>query len=242
MSITTIIFDLDGTLIDSARDLQALLEPTLRRDGRRPLTIDETKQCIGWGMIKLVERAFTMTGPPLDPATHDAVIAEFKARYEAADPSPAQVYPGVAETLATLHAGYRIGLCTNKPARATERVLSALRLADYFHGISGGDSLAFRKPDPRHLLDAIARAGGAADRAVMVGDSETDIEVGRAAGIPTIAVAYGYAHGPVAALGADRIIERFADLPAAVGELARTTKPLARTAGEGGARPAGAGG
>ena len=121
MSITTIIFDLDGTLIDSASDLQALLEPTLRRDGRRPLSIEETRQCIGWGMIKLVERAFTMTGPPLDPATHDAVIAEFKARYEAADPSPAQVYPGVAETLATLRPGYRIGLCTNKPARATER-------------------------------------------------------------------------------------------------------------------------
>ena len=232
MSITTIIFDLDGTLIDSASDLQALLEPTLRRDGRRPLSIEETRQCIGWGMIKLVERAFTMTGPPLDPATHDAVIAEFKARYEAADPSPAQVYPGVAETLAELRAGFRIGLCTNKPARATERALSALRLADYFHGISGGDSLAFRKPDPRHLLDAIARAGGAADRAVMVGDSETDIEVGRAAGVPTIAVAYGYAHGPVAALGADRIIERFADLPSAVAALDRT-RLSSRTAEQG---------
>ena len=221
MSITTIIFDLDGTLIDSAADLQALLEPTLRRDGRRPLTIEETRQCIGWGMIKLVERAFTMTGPPLDPAMHDAVIAEFKGRYEAAEPSPAQVYPGVAETLAELRAFYRIGLCTNKPARATARVLSALRLAEYFHGISGGDSLAFRKPDPRHLLDAVARAGGAANRAVMVGDSETDIEVARAAGVPAIAVAYSYAHRPVETLGADRIIERFADLPSAVATLAR---------------------
>ena len=224
MSITTIIFDLDGTLIDSARDLQALLEPTLRRDGRRPLTIEETKQCIGWGMIKRVERPFTMTGPPLDPESHDAVIAEFKARYEATDPSRTRVYPGVAETLALLQPGHRIGLCTNKPARATERVLAALGLADFFHGISGGDSLAFRKPDPRHLLDAIRRAGGLAERAVMVGDSETDIEVGRAAGVPIIAVAYGYAHGAPEALGADRIITRFADLPAAVSELGQVVR------------------
>src|SRR5882724_2216110 len=83
LSFTTIVFDLDGTLIDSAPDLQALLEPTLRSGGRRPLSIEETQQCIGWGMVKLVERAFALTGPPLDPASHDTVIAEFKARYEA---------------------------------------------------------------------------------------------------------------------------------------------------------------
>jgi phosphoglycolate phosphatase len=178
-------------------------------------------------MIKLVERAFTLTGPPLDPAAHDAVIAEFRARYEAADPSPAQVYPGVAETLALLRLSHRIGLCTNKPARATERVLSALGLADYFHGVSGGDSIAVRKPDPLHLLDAINRAGGHAHRAVMVGDSETDIEVARAAGVPTIAVAYGYAHGGAEALGADRVIARFAELPEALRELSAA---LGRTA------------
>jgi phosphoglycolate phosphatase len=224
LSFTTIVFDLDGTLIDSAPDLQALLEPTLRTGGRPPLSIEETRQCIGWGMVKLVERAFALTGPPLDPESHDAVIAEFKARYEATDPSRTRVYPGVAETLALLQAGHRIGLCTNKPARATERVLAALGLADFFHGISGGDSLAFRKPDPRHLLDAIRRAGGLAERAVMVGDSETDIEVGRAAGVPIIAVAYGYAHGAPEALGADRVIARFADLPAAVSELGQAVR------------------
>src|ERR1700675_3820855 len=97
LSFTTIVFDLDGTLIDSAPDLQALLEPTLRAAGRRPLSIEENRQCTGWGMVKLVEPAFTPTGPPLHPAAHDAVIAEFKARYEATDPSRTRVYPGVAE-------------------------------------------------------------------------------------------------------------------------------------------------
>ena len=222
MSITTIIFDLDGTLIDSAPDLQALLEPTLRRAGRRPLSIAETQRCIGWGMIRLVERAFTLTGAPLDAGSHDAVIAEFRSRYEATDPSRTRVYPGVAETLALLRPGYRIGLCTNKPSGATTLALAALGLAEYFHGVSGGDAIAVRKPDPRHLFDAIERAGGAAGQAVMVGDSETDIETGRAAGVPTIAVSYGYAHTPPESLGADRVIARFADLPATLAELGRT--------------------
>jgi phosphoglycolate phosphatase len=219
MAGSTLVFDLDGTLIDSAPDLQALLVPTLAAAGRRPLTLAETRDCIGWGMVKLVERAFTTTGAALDPDHHDAVVAEFRARYEASDPVHTKVYPGVPETLAALKPGRRIAMCTNKPARATARVLAAFDLLRFFDGISGGDSVAVHKPDPQHFWDAVSRAGGGA-HAVMIGDSETDVATGRAAAVPTIAVSYGYAHEPPRSMGADRVIDRFPELVAVLDELA----------------------
>lgn len=219
MTGSTLVFDLDGTLIDSAPDLQALLAPTLAAAGRRPLTIAETRDCIGFGMIKLVEGAFKVTGAPLAPERHDAVIAEFRARYEVAEPVHTRLYPDVPETLAALKPGRRLAMCTNKPARATARVLAAFDLLRFFDGISGGDSVAVHKPDPQHFWDAVSRAGGS-PRAVMIGDSETDVATGKAAAVPTVALSYGYAHQPPQSMGADRVIDRFADLVAVLDELA----------------------
>jgi phosphoglycolate phosphatase len=215
MPIRFVVFDLDGTLIDSAPDLQAAANTVLREAGRAALDLATIRRFVGDGVRKLVERAFTASGPALADDALDRATARYVGLYEAAASVLTRPYDGVTETLRRLRAaGLKLAVCTNKPVAAAGIVLTELGLADFFDGVSGGDSVARRKPDPEHVLDALRRIGGTPADAAMVGDNEHDIAAGKAAGLFTIAVTYGYARVPYPALGADRLVDHFAELEA----------------------------
>jgi phosphoglycolate phosphatase len=215
-----VVFDLDGTLIDSAPDLRAAANTVLAEAGRPPLDLATIRRFVGDGVRKLIERAFAATGPALSDAALDRATARYTALYEAATSVLTRPYDGVIETLRRLRAAdLKLAVCTNKPAAAAGIVLAELGLAPLFDGVSGGDSVARRKPDPAHVLDALGRIGGTVGAAAMVGDNEHDIAAAKAAGLRTIAVTYGYARVPYPELGADRLIDRFSELEAALATL-----------------------
>jgi len=215
MTIRFVVFDLDGTLIDSAPDLRAAANTVLAEAGRPPLDLPTIRRFVGDGVRKLIERAFATTGPALTAAELDRATARYTALYEAAATVLTRPYEGVIETLQRLRASdLKLAVCTNKPAQAAGIVLAELGLAPLFDAVSGGDSVARRKPDPAHVLDALERIGGSPRAAAMVGDNEHDIAAGKAAGLFTIAVTYGYARVPYPELGADRLIDRFDELAA----------------------------
>ena len=224
-AITAILFDLDGTLIDSAPDLRAALNVMLEAEGRRSLRLEEVTRIVGDGVAVLVERALALTGGLPDGGTGGEETARLTARYVAIYESMAadltRPYPGVPEALQQLRAsGFKLGICTNKPERATRAILSDLDLDRYFAAIAGGDTVpGVRKPDPRHLQAVLAGLGATAEDAVMVGDSVNDVLSARAAGMPVIVRAGGYGPVPTAELGADIVIEDFAELTDAIRRL-----------------------
>jgi phosphoglycolate phosphatase len=221
MALRCVVFDLDGTLIDSAPDLQAAANTVLREAGRPPLDLPTVRGFVGDGVRKLIERAFAATGPALDDAALDRATGRYTALYEAAASVLTRPYDGVPETLGRLRGrGLKLAVCTNKPVAASLIVLRDLGLAPLIDAVSGGDSVARRKPDPMHVRDALARIGGQPADAVMVGDNEHDIAAGKAAGLKTVAVTYGYARVPYPELGADRLIDRFDQLEPALDGLA----------------------
>ena len=194
MRHAALIFDLDGTLVDSMPDLRAALNQSIGEIGRRELTPDEVRPMIGDGTCALVKRALAATGTVTD---FDAAHERFLRFYEAAPAKLSRLYPGVQETLESLRAsGARLAICTNKPQAATLAVLEGFGMAQYFNAVLGGDAAPFRKPDPRHLLAAIERLGATANDAVMIGDNENDYAAARAAHVPVILVRYGYLRVP----------------------------------------------
>jgi len=212
-----VVFDLDGTLIDSAPDLRTALNGLLAEHGRRPLTLDEVTAMIGDGASKLVERAFAATG---DAAGDDLVsLTEgFLARYEGKAAVETRPYPGVPETLAGLVAdGIALGICTNKPEAPTREILRDLGLDDAFTAIYGGDTIGgVRKPDPRLVLAVLEALGTVPEDAAFVGDNANDVGAARAAGLPIILRAGGYTVVPADELGADAVIAEFRELPGAL--------------------------
>lgn len=215
-----IIFDFDGTLIDSAPDIALGLNQLLVAEGRSVLPLARVHAMIGDGAARLVEQAFAATGPALAADEVGPMTARYLEIYGALPADPACLYPGVADTLAALKAaGHRLGLCTNKPAGISHDLLRELGLAPFFDAVAGGDTVAERKPHPAPLLWVMDRLGVGADGAVMVGDNANDVAAARGAGVPVVAVAYGYPRMPLAELGADMIIDRFADLPGALARL-----------------------
>jgi phosphoglycolate phosphatase len=218
MSKFLLVFDLDGTLVDSAPDLRAAVNEMLRERGRAPLSLPHVKRMIGDGAPALVARALAESG--LDPATAPDALPRFLQLYEADAVRLTQPYPAVPATLAALRRrGYRTAICTNKPQHATITVLEGLGLMALFDGIAGGDRFAVRKPDPGHLLGLIAALGGCAKAAAMIGDNENDAAAAHAAGLPLVLMRYGYARIDPETLGADALLDNFADLPAALNGL-----------------------
>ncbi len=221
-AINAVVFDLDGTLIDSAPDLRTAVNRMLAEKGRRALGLGAVTAMVGDGVHKLVERALTATG---DGAPAGGELARATRRfiefYEGHGAVLTRAYAGAVEALKCLRGeGYALGICTNKPQGPTREILDALGLGGYFSAVLGGDTLdGVRKPDPRHLLAAVERLGATPDRAVMVGDTENDVAAARGAGIPVIVVAFGYARVPVAELGADAVIGHFDELPEAIRRL-----------------------
>jgi phosphoglycolate phosphatase len=216
--VDAIVFDLDGTLIDSADDLGHAANRLLTEEGRRRLSPAEVRRFIGDGARVLVQRAMAETGEPVSDQSLDDLTRRFIAHYEADPTASTIVYPGVAETLERLRAaGLRIAVCTNKPQAATEAVLRALGLAEWIEAAAGGDRFAVRKPDPGHLLGTLSLLGVAAARAVMVGDNEHDASAARAAGTGAVLVTYGYARRPLDHIDADARIDGLARLPELLG-------------------------
>jgi phosphoglycolate phosphatase len=215
-----ILFDLDGTLIDSAPDITAAVNELL--DGRRllPLTVEQVKSMVGNGVEKLVERAFAASGMPLSRGELDDVNREMVPIYRRHLIRLTRLMPGAAETLAQLHvAGIRIGVATNKPQVATREILLHFGLLERLGAIVGGDAVARKKPAPDALLLALEQLGAEPHDTLMVGDSVADVEAARAAGIPVVLVRGGYTLQPVELLGADLVCDTLLELPAALSGL-----------------------
>jgi len=166
-----LVFDLDGTLVDSVPDLRDALNAMLREHGHPPLSPTEVRRMVGDGAAAMVDRALAASGA--DPAEMPTALRRFLELYEANATRLTRPYPGVRETLTALrHRGYRTAICTNKPQRATLAVLEGLDLAELFDGIAGGDRFPVRKPDPGHILRLIAEFDGQVDATAMIGDNE----------------------------------------------------------------------
>ena len=213
-----LVFDLDGTLIDSVPDLHTCINSLLGSDGRRLLELRELTRMVGDGVPALVRRAYEATGGV--PGNLEDCIRRYLVLYGAALADKTVPYPGVVETLELLRgAGHRMAVCTNKPYGPTMEILGALGLAQFFSAVAGGDSLPVRKPDAGHLLGLLEMLDSGPERAVMIGDSLNDIQVAINAGVRSIAVSYGYRRQPVDELGADIVVDSFSEIPAALARL-----------------------
>ncbi len=217
---SAIIFDLDGTLVDTAHDLTGALNAVLAKAGRDRVRLSQVRHTVGGGARGMVEWGFAETGDALAASDLDDWTAAFLRHYRAHLCDLSRPFAGVAETLAALAVeNSAMGVCTNKSVEASRRLLRELGLERFFGAVLGGDSLAVRKPDPEHLAATIRAVGGEPARAVMVGDSDIDVAAAHNLGVPAIAVAYGYTDIPAAELGADAVIERFDQLPSAIAAL-----------------------
>lgn len=216
-----VLFDLDGTIVETAPDLCSALNHCLRLAGRPEVGVAEVRHMVGDGARALLRRGLAAAGAPAAEDEVERWFAELLARYREHVADASRPFEGAVQTLDALgQAGAARGLCTNKPILHTRRLLDALDLTRRFETVLGGDSLPVRKPNPRHLLAALETLGVAPRRAAMVGDSANDVAAARAAGIPVVLVSFGYTVTPVAELGADAVIDRLADLPAALAGLA----------------------
>jgi phosphoglycolate phosphatase len=219
-SAPIVAFDLDGTLADTAPDLIMTLNAILAQEGLPPLPLERARNLIGAGARALIERGFEVAGRELAPGRLDELYRDFLAIYADNLCVETRLYPGVIESLDRLDAdGFRLAVCTNKVERHSVLLLEALGIADRFAAICGRDTFPYIKPDPRHLTLTIDQAGGDRRQAVMVGDSRTDIATAKAAGVPVVAVSFGYTDTPVRAMDPDRAIDRFEQLFEAVQDL-----------------------
>jgi len=217
----TVIYDLDGTLIDSAKDMQVAVSRVLADHGLPAVTEDDVRNYMGQGSKVTMNRAFSKYGKTLDDAQLSAVTREFVRYYEADPVSNTTAFAGVSDVVARFdRLGLRQGVCTNKFERPSRMILEHLKLMPPISGLAGADTFPVRKPDPRHILMLVERMGGTPDRAVMVGDSIHDVHAAHAAGLPAVLVSWGYTETPASELGADAVIERFDALPQALERLA----------------------
>jgi phosphoglycolate phosphatase len=221
-----VVFDLDGTLADTALDLVATLNAILVGDGVPALPAERARDKIGSGGRALLARGFEAAGREITPDHLEELYLTFLAHYGDNVCVHTRLYPGVIRALDRLEAeGFRFAVCTNKVESHARRLLEALGIAGRFGAICGRDTFPYLKPDLRHLTETIRKAGGDPRQAVMVGDSRTDVVTAKAAGIPVIAVSFGYSEIPVGELEPDRLIDHFDDLPAAVAALVRIAEP-----------------
>ncbi|MEA2987505.1 MAG: phosphoglycolate phosphatase [Alphaproteobacteria bacterium] len=219
MTSPTVVFDLDGTLIDTAPDLVATLNVIFGREGLPPVAYAPARNMVGGGARVMIERGLKAEGR-LPAVEVDRLVRDFIAHYAEHIADRSRPFEGVEAALDALAGnGCRLAICTNKLEWLSVRLLAALGLSGRFAAICGADTFAVAKPDPEILRATIARAGGIAAHAVMVGDSITDIATARAAGVPVLAVDFGYTEVPVAHLGPDRVVSAFRDLPGAVLDL-----------------------
>jgi phosphoglycolate phosphatase len=208
-----LVFDLDGTLADTARDLIATLNVLLVREGLPTVAPSAARSLVGAGARALIERGFALNGAPLAPARVEPLVQDFLEHYEAHIADESELFPGARAALERFSAaGFRLAVCTNKPEPLARLLLDKLDAADHFAAICGRGTFPMHKPDPRTLMLTIEAAGGDPRRALMVGDSKTDIDTAKNAGAPVVAVDFGYTETPVADLAPDRVISHFDEL------------------------------
>jgi len=212
-----IIWDLDGTLVDSAPDLAHALNTLLNEQGQNGHPVLDVRTMIGAGVAKLIERGFRAAGTPVDEATRDALVPRFMEIYSACATDKTHLILHAREVLHHFyHAGFRQGLCTNKPYAVTLQILSALDIAGYFSSVVGGDSTCEKKPHPLPLQTCLEELRVSPAVSVMIGDSGADVGAARAAGVPVILVPDGYTGDPAASLGADYVTGSLAELPGSI--------------------------
>ena len=220
-TLSTIIFDLDGTLIDSVPDLHAAGNKMLAEQGLAPIDLGTARSFVGDGAKAYVKRSLDARGKTLEDAALTAATERFITLYESHASDRTVLYPDVPETLTRLKtSGFRLGICTNKPERATHKVLALLGLDHLFDAVIGGDTLPVRKPDPAHPTAALKRLGATPEVACMVGDNEHDAHSAKGVGMPFILMRYGYARVPLDQIAAAAQLDHFRDLPKAIASLA----------------------
>jgi phosphoglycolate phosphatase len=216
----TVVFDLDGTIADTAADLIDAANAALVSEGFPQAPAEAIKKAVGQGSKAMIRAGLEASAQKAEPWQVERLSARLVSHYDANIAEKTAFFPGFREVAQELRGlGARLALCTNKREQLTLKLLGALRARELFEAVAGGDTFAFHKPDPRHVTELVRLAGGTLSSAIMAGDSEADIEAAKAAGIPVIAAAFGYAGVPAEALGADAVMHRFEELPGLIGTL-----------------------
>jgi phosphoglycolate phosphatase len=218
---TTIVFDLDGTLVDSAPDLTNALNDVLTRRGLAPVSIEAIRDCVGRGARVMIEQALIRAGAQGDV---DEMLAEFLVHYEENIACESRPFPGALAQLERLTAqGATLAICTNKREHLSRKLLQELEIEDFFTAVAGRDTFPVAKPDPGHLTGVIALAGGDPTRSVMIGDSDVDFRTARAAGVPIVLVSFGY--GPFDGFVPEQMIDHFDELEERAAALLNESRP-----------------
>jgi phosphoglycolate phosphatase len=219
-TVRTVVFDLDGTLVDTAPDLITALNFVLDREGLPPVPLQSARTMIGAGARRMIERGLELEGRAATVDDITRLTGDFIDYYAAHIAEASRPFEGLESALDDLQAsGYRFAVCTNKLEWLSKRLLDQLGLSSRFAAICGADTFGISKPDPAILQQTVARAGGQLATSIMVGDAGPDIGVARRAGIPVIGVEFGYTEVPIADLKPDRLVGHMRDLPAAVESL-----------------------
>jgi phosphoglycolate phosphatase len=216
-SSRTVVFDLDGTLVDTAPDLINALNIVLAREGLPPMPFASARNMIGGGARKLIERGLEAEGREVSLAELARMTDDFIGHYAEHIADDSRPFEGLEAALDELAGdGYRLAVCTNKLEWLSRRLLDRLSLSGRFAAICGADTFGVSKPDPAILRQTVARAGGALAGTIMVGDAGTDVGVARRAGVPVIGVSFGYTEVPIADLNPDRVIHHMRELKTAI--------------------------
>lgn len=224
MQDVTLVFDLDGTLVDTAPDLVGALNAVLEREGIPPVPAQAARKMIGAGARALLERGLERDGRAVDADKLARMVQDFIAYYADNIAVQSKPFDGLIAALDVLaERGCRFAVCTNKLEWLSKRLLDQLNLSQRFAAICGADTFGVAKPDPTILRQTVAQAGGTLSSAIMVGDAGPDVGVARRAGIPVIGVDYGYTEVPIRDLSPDIVISRLDELPDAV-ELAQARR------------------
>jgi phosphoglycolate phosphatase len=210
----TLVFDLDGTIADTAGDLIEAANAALAAHGFSRASAASIRKGVGYGAKAMLQAALAETGETASEAALSELTHQLVAFYEQRIAVQTTLFPGFLDAAQTLrHRGAKLALCTNKTERLMTRLLSELGIASLFDALAGRDTFDFHKPDPRHVTHLVAAVGGRLPFAAMIGDSEADVAAARGAGIAAIAVRFGYAALPADELGADAVLESFSELP-----------------------------
>ena len=217
MAAPTVVLDLDGTRVDTAPDLVATLNVIFAREGLPPVAYDAARNMVGGGARLMIERGLRAEGRELAASEIDRLVRDFIDHYAVHIADHSRPFPGLTAALDELAAGgCRFAVCTNKLEWLSVRLLDTLNLTRHFAAVCGQDTFGMQKPDPEVLRRTILKAGGEPGRAIMVGDSGTDVRTARNAALPVIAVTFGYSEVPIESLRPDRLISSYGELRAAI--------------------------